>query len=224
MNKKYLLLVILVCLAGIYGFTIINNDDVYNINGSDDVARISAIAIEKQDASECAKIRTSKFNLSGTSVDFQDECYSITAKTLKDKNTCEKLSTDRYKQNCYLDMAYILNDVSVCNFTGEYLGMCYGNLASKSKNSKICENIFEESHRNRCFIEVNKVIGNKSICDNKINTTKDKDYCYFATVQSFTSKEMVLKPDIKNICENIKSEEIHKECIIYYTNSVANYR
>ncbi len=221
--KKYLknpLIILIVCVAIYFSYTRIS---YYHITGSVDAEKISSIAISKKDPSVCSKIRMG-FDLMpmNTTSGLQDQCYTQTAKGLRDQTICERVSAT-YRGNCYLDMASLLGDESICELSS-YQGMCYGWVASQKKDVKICDKVSDEPSRNRCYLELNQAIGDISICENKIHTTKDKDHCYYAVLLSFFQRGKQLTPTEKQICEKVVSKDIYYECLRYYTDSTAKNR
>jgi len=211
---NYSILILVIFLALYYGYTRMTD---YYISGSIDTKRIADIAIQQSDPLACSKIRTSAGSMNSTQ-SLQDECYMKVAKELKDKNICEKVST-QYQHLCYLDLASILNDESLCELTDYSAGVCYGSLARKNNDVKICDKVLDESFKNRCYVEFTESTGDISICDNKINNALDKDHCYFAVVQSFFQRGKVLTATEKKICERIVSKDIYYDCLQYHYDS-----
>ena len=215
-NKIFWLIVALICF---FGYCVYFRSH-YIIGDSNGAEKIGLIAITNKDSSVCGKIRGGALLDGPSERSLQDQCYTQTAIGLKDPTICESVSDSSYsRESCYLDVAPVVNDASICKLSGPFQGMCYGYVALNTKNEKICDNVLDESSRNSCYIYFNQMVGDISICEDKINITKDKDDCYYSVVSSFFLRGIKLTPKDKQICEKITTKDVKNECLEYYNTS-----
>jgi hypothetical protein len=122
------------------------------------------LGIEKGNASVCDDIGWFKSLFDQT--DLKDNCYLSLGEILQDLSTCDKIRNLGWKRLCYLDIAETKEDPEICNKILEI---------SQPKNSNL-KNYLNES-KDYCLVNVAKIKQDTNICE-KIIEAKYKSMCY----------------------------------------------
>jgi len=182
------LIVLSLVLFGLYYAYLKTN--YYVGNGSLLSEKVANIAIQKQDPSQCNKIR---LVLGGTldpmgppEEELVQGCYIAVAHGLNDERICEYVS-DRNKGSCLQPISLAKGEIKLCDGITTQLvdkGSCYSKFTEQGTNSSVCENIDESnqgtslSGKDLCYIGAAKYSNDISICTTKIQTDHYRNSCY----------------------------------------------
>lgn len=186
------------------------------IDGSSESKKVAEIALSQKDPSVCGEIRTFFWSFN-SEISLQNECYSAVAIGLREKNICENVQFGS-KKMCYLQMAHLLSDETICPLTEGLQKSCYGGVAKQKKDISICENVTDQLVKDRCYSEINEVIGDPSICENNVQSVQEKDSCYFSVIRARAYENKSSVSD-RAVCEKIKEEDLKGRCIRYSESS-----
>lgn len=159
--------------------------------GADRARCYYSVALEKRDLSLCDKVSIYDKNscigyVTNDPVNcgtLNDSCLNAIVKITEDKEVCEK-AVDKYRclaiatrdfslctridnqwgrDHCYLDLAELLKEASICSNIEEKYDVypfyhwrddCYSMLAQQKNDKSICKNIVDNKLRKECYLDI----------------------------------------------------------------------
>lgn len=105
-------------------------------------------ALEQKDTSICEKMSL----LVSTGMPLKYQCYIDIAAIKQDLTICNKLTNPTALAECYLAVAQTKNDTNICKLITPtlYNSLCYMRLAESQHNSSLCVNVALED-KNNCL-------------------------------------------------------------------------
>ena len=171
-----ILILIAIIIAGFFVWYQYLNATHYLGHGSLHAEKVANIAIQKNDPTECSKIKVLFPIMEPSEEDVIQECYFRLAHILNDEKVCNYISGEAYKNSCIKDIGASTNDITSCERINDQLdkGSCYKTFTEQGTNMSVCENISSDSGtkfsgRDLCYIGAVQANHDISIC-----TTKNK--------------------------------------------------
>ena len=96
----------------------------------------------------------------------------------KNATDCAQIQNSEKRDNCHIDAAIALKNVSICRkVQGSLAKWCYPNVAHALNDSSICDESPSISDKDLCYFRAAITLKNSSICEKIVY---DRDSCYVA--------------------------------------------
>jgi len=120
---------------------------------------------------------------------YRDMCYLGMAEIFEDPSLCDKM--EWWNDLCEIEFQ---KDDSMCDDIEdiEFKEMCYSDIAKNLKDPSICEKIEEQEYKDECYKDL-------STCD-KIYDLTDRNQCYLAKARNTSDCEEVQGEEDKDSC------------------------
>ncbi len=132
----------------------------------------------------------------------EELCVSGLAAKRADASLCKKLSYDG-KRTCYLLVAQVTGNASVCAEAGAEKSNCYSEYAANANDASICEKITEIGGKDNCYSKLAMSLGDSALCE-KIKSVSQKNGCYF---------DMAMRLQDTAYCNKIMESSQQENCL-----------
>ena len=238
MNRRLLTFVILTCiiLLAVVFFTqkrtVETNKEPVDVKICDDIEtydlKVTCLAIFTNDPSRCKDAGN-----------FDSYCYESVFGAMNNfsEPLCKSFSDYFPRTTCYLVLAMIEKDPSLCENSGGRFQQCSWELAKITKDSKLCEEIEADFEKYECLAEVTRDV---SFCE-KISPGTENSGCFiklgknvdikkcgevvpienpsYSYVQECIANVAKAKKDA-SICNMIESKEAKWKCLTSLSKSM----
>lgn len=123
---------------------------------------------------------------------------------------CENLQLPWQKEKCFENSAIFLNDSTLCNISGDYIGHCYYQLGLKLGSSVLCESA--DKFEKKCISELALQAGDPTICKGDIDciiplveTSKNYEVCNLSLNSDECLLQVYTKSGDEEICNYFKT-------------------
>lgn len=114
----------------------------------------------------------------------RDTCYIAFAINRSDASICREILTVTSLQGCYLSVATVTGNASVCILLGTSdARTCYAQVAVAKSNPRVCDQISDEYEKGYCYSSYARDKRDASVCD-LITSVSAKDDCYANTASA----------------------------------------
>lgn len=115
---------------------------------------------------------------------------------------CGNLRENYYKDICYLRMAVIKNDESICyrRSNDDRVSLCISGL---KRDNKFCGNIRDTPTKSSCYLWVAYLREDPALCNNRNMIEEDRDLCYL---------DIAIQKYNLTLCEKIKDADVREYC------------